>query len=189
MSRTTLATDRAATLLVALITIGAAITAIAWWSDTLTWLPTTIDLSTAATTTQQPWWPWAAGAAGLIAVTAGTRWLIAHLPDRGVSDLTLTGSGPNGKLHAAANPVARAAAHALATTPGIRSATGKIHHERGQLVAHLTATIETTADLHTIATAADQTATDLGTVLGRHDLHCQIHLKTTTRTRAQPRVH
>ena len=52
----------------------------------------------------------------------------------------------------------------------------------------LTAIIETSADLPAIAAAADQVAADLGAVLGRDDLRCQVQLKTAARTRAQPRV-
>ena len=37
--------------------------------------------------------------------------------------------------------------------------------QRGQLVAHLSATIEAGADLRTIASAADQVAADLARVL------------------------
>jgi len=188
MSRATIAADRVATLAVAVILIGVGAAMIAWWLDLLTWLPARIDLTEVVDFVHQSWWPWAAGVAGLVAVLLGLRWLIAHVPDRGVGDLTLAGSGPGGKLRAAASPVAEAAAQVLAGAPGVRSASGKVLHERGQLVARLTATIETGADLHAIAQTADKVAAELGAVLGRDDLHCQVQLKTTTRTRAQPRV-
>ena len=188
MSRTTIAIDRVAMLVLAAILIGVGVAAIAWWFDLVTWLPARVDLSGAQDTVHQSWWPWATGAAGLVAVLVGLRWLIAHVPDRGVGNLKLTGSGPGGKLRAAPGPVAQAAAHVLAATPGVRSASGKVLHENGHLVARLTATIETRADLHAIAATADQVAADLVAVLGRDDLHCQVQLKTATRTRTQPRV-
>ena len=188
MSRATIAIDRFVMLVLAVILIGAGVAAIAWGFGLVTWLPARVDLSGAQDIVHQSWWPWAAGAAGLIAVLVGLRWLIAHVPDRGVGNLTLTGSGPGGKLRAAPGPVAQAAAHVLAATPGVRSASGKVLHERGHLVARLTATIETSADLHAIAATADQVAADLVAVLGRDDLHCQVQLKTATRARAQPRA-
>lgn len=188
MSRATIAFDRAATFLAAAVLIAVGAGAIAWALDLVTWLPTSLDTSGVQDVTGSPWWPWVAGAAGLIAVLAGLRWLIAHLPDRGVGDLALSGSGPTGKLRAAPRPVARAAAQALAATPGVRSATGSVLRERGQLVARLTATIEAGADLHLVAAAADQVAAELGAVLGRGDLHCQVQLNVATRARALPRV-
>lgn len=188
MSRATIAVDRVVMFAVAVVLIGVGIAGIAWWFDLATLLPARTDLTGALDTVRQSWWPWVTGVVGLIAVLAGLRWLISHVPDRGVGDLTLSGSGPGGKLRAAPGPVAQAAARVLAAAPGVRSSTGKVLHERGQLVARLTATIETTADLRAIAAAADQVAAELGAVLGREDLHCQIQLKTATRTRAQPRV-
>ncbi|MGV8965769.1 MAG: hypothetical protein ACOH2F_05775 [Cellulomonas sp.] len=188
MSRATLAFDRVVTLVVAVILIAVGAAGIAWWLDLITWLPAQIDPSPAQDTLSQPWWPWVAGAVGVVAVLVGLRWLIGHLPDRGVGDLKLAGSLPGGRLRAAASPVARAAAQMLAGTPGVRSASGKVLRERGQLVARLTATIETRADLNAIAAAADQVAADLGAVLGRNDLYCQVKLKTATRARAEPRV-
>ncbi|RYV50844.1 hypothetical protein [Pengzhenrongella frigida] len=188
MSRATIAADRVATFVVAVILIGVGVTAIAWWLDLFTWMPARLDLTAALDLVYQSWWPWAAGVAGLVAVLVGLRWLIAHVPDRGVGDLKLAGSGPGGKLRAAASPVAEAAAQVLAGAPGVRSASGKVLHERGQLVARLTGTIETGADLHAIAQAADKVAAELGAVLGRNDLLCQVQLKTATRTRVQPRV-
>lgn len=188
MSRATIAADRVATFVVAVILIGVGVAAIAWWLDLVTWMPARISLTEALDLVHQSWWPWAAGAAGLVAVLVGLRWLIAHLPDRGVGDLKLAGSGPGGKLRAAASPVAAAAAQVLAGAPGVRSASGKVQHERGQLVTRLTGTIESGADLHAIAQAADKVASELGAVLGRDDMRCQVQLKTVARTRAQPRV-
>ena len=188
MSRVTVAFDRVVTLALAVLVIGVGAAGIAWWLDLVSWLPARMDLSWARDTVGQSWWPWVAGVAGLVAVLVGLRWLIGHLPDRAVDDLTLSGSDPGGRFRAAANPVARAAAQMLAGAPGVRSASGKVLRERGRLVARLTATIETRADLTAIAAAADQVAADLGAVLGRDDLYCQIKLKTATRARAEPRV-
>lgn len=188
MSRAAIALDRAAALVVAVILIAVGAGAIVWWLDLLTWLPAALDTSVVRDGTHQPWWPWAAGGAGLIAVVAGLRWMIAHLPDRGVGDLMLTGSGPDGALRAASGPVAHAAAQALAAAPGVRSATGRVLRERGQLVARLTGTVEASADLRIIAAAADQVAADLRAVLGRDDLYCQVRLTVGRRAHALPRV-
>lgn len=188
MSRAVIALDRAAAILVGLVAITAGALVVIWWLDLLPWLPQSLDTSPVADTTKQPWWPWAAGLAGVALILLGLWWLARHLPRNRVDNLTLPRSGPGGKLRAAATPVAKAAAEILAGTPGVRSATGRVLRERGQLVARLNATIETDADLQTITTAADQVATDLAQVLERDDLHCQIRLRIGARPRAQPRV-
>ena len=130
MSRAAIALDRAAALVVAVILIAVGAGAVAWWLDLLTWLPAARDTSVVRDGTHQPWWPWAAGGAGLIAMVAGLRWMIAHLPDRGVGDLMLTGSGPDGALRAASGPVAHAAAQALAAAPGVRRGQRRPAHHR-----------------------------------------------------------
>ena len=66
MSRATIAVDRFVMLVLAVILIGAGVAAIAWWFGLVTWLPARVDLSGAQDIVHQPWWPWAAGAAGLI---------------------------------------------------------------------------------------------------------------------------
>lgn len=79
-----------------------------------------------------------------------------------------TGSGPEGRLLVNAGTVASAAADAIAA--GVRSATGTIQRDRGQLVAKLTATVEREADLHLVAAAADTVTADLRRALQRDDM-------------------
>ena len=188
MSRGVIALDRVASLLVGIVAITAGALAVVWWLDLLSWLPRSLHTTSVTDTTSQSWWPWAAGLAGLALVLMGLRWLAAHIPNNRVGDLSLTGSGAQGKLRAAAAPAAKAAAEVLARTPGVRSATGRVLRERGQLVARLGATIEVDADLQAITSAADQVTVDLARVLGRDDLHCQVRLKVAARSRPLPRV-
>ena len=191
MSRATLAFDRVVGVVVALVVIGAGLFGIAWWSGRFASLPPRVDLdlSVLASWTTQTWWPWALAVAGVVAILLGLRWSIAHLPDRGVSHLSLTGSGSDGRLIVDAGTVAAAAAEALASTPGVRSSQGSIHRDRGQLVAVLKAKIEREADLQVIAAAADQTSAHLRQALQRDDLHCRVQLRTAARDRSLPRVH
>lgn len=188
MSRTVIAFDRAATLAVALALIASGAGAIAWWLDAVSWLPPAIDMSAITGARGEPWWPWVTGALGVVLVLLGLRWMLAHLPNRGVGSLTLAGSDAQGMLRAAATPVAQAAAEALAGTPGVRSSSGTILRERGQLVARLRATVEESADLASVAAAADRVAAELGAVLGRDDLTCQVRLRVAPRSRSMPRV-
>ena len=188
MSRGTVAFDRLATTIVAVALLVAGVGAIVWWLDVAAALGSSLDLSGVRSTIGQSWWPWAAGVVGALLVLLGLRWMLAHLPDRGVGTLRLPGSSAEGRLSAESSPVANAAAELLEGVPGVRSSSGRVLRERGELVAHLGATIEVDADLRTIAAAADEVARDLAMVLGREDLHCQVQLKVATRSRSLPRV-
>ena len=188
MSRGVIVFDRFAAFLVGSVLVGAGAFALVWWLDLFSWLPPALNTAPVTDTTSQTWWPWVAGLVGAVLVLVGLRWLAGHIPHGRVGELTLPGSGTQGKLRAAATPVAKAAAEVLEAAPGVRSASGRVLRERGQLVARLGATIEAEADLQAITSAADQVAADLARVLERDDLHCQIQLKVATRSRPLPRV-
>lgn len=188
MSRGVIAFDRFAAFLMGIVAIVAGAFVILWWLGSFSWLPRALNTTSVTDTTSQQWWPWVAGLVGAVLVLVGLRWMAGHLPSNGVGDLSLAGSGAGGRLRAAATPVAKAAAEVFGETPGVRSASGKVLRERGQLIARLGATIEADADLRVITSAADQVAADLARVLERDDLHCQVRLKVATRSRPQPRV-
>jgi hypothetical protein len=188
MSRGVIACDRFASFVVGVALVAAGALALVWWLDLFSWLPRALNTSPVTDTTSQAWWPWVAGLVGILLVLLGLRWLAGHLPNPRVGELTLPGSGAQGTLRAAAAPVAKAAAEVLEAAPGVRSASGRVLRERGQLVARLSATIEAEADLQAITSAADQVALDLAKVLERDDLHCQIQLKVATRSRSLARV-
>jgi hypothetical protein len=188
MSRGVIAFDRFASFLVGIVLVAAGAFALVWWLDLFSWLPQALNTSAVTDTTSQVWWPWVAGLVGAVLALLGLRWLAGHLPASRVGELTLPGSGTQGKLRAAAAPVAKAAAGVLETAPGVRSVSGRVLRERGQLLARLGATIEAEADLKTITSAADQVAADLARVLERDDLHCRVQLKVATRSRPLPRV-
>ncbi len=189
MSRATLAVDRILTVLLALLLIAAGLAGVAWWSGRIVAMPPRLDLSGLDWVPRQAWWPWALGVLGVLLLLLGLRWLVGHLPDRGVSHLNLPGSNRQGRLMVEASTVASTAAEVLQATPGVRSARGSIQRDRGQLVARLDATIERGADLKVVAGAADDVSAQLRRVLQRDDLHCLVQLRTANRDRAQPRVH
>ena len=188
MSRGVIAFDRFASFLVGIVLVAAGAFALVWWLDLFSWLPRALNTSPVTDAISRPWWPWVAGLVGAVLVLLGLRWLAGHLPSSRVGELTLPGSGRQGKLRAAATPVAKNAAEVLEGTPGVRSVSGRMLRERGQLVARLDATIEAGADLQAITSAADQVAADLAKVLERDDLRCQVQLKVATRSRSLPRV-
>lgn len=187
MSRAVLAIDRVAAIITGLALIGAGVATAIWWRGNLG-LSGPLNASALVRQTTQPWWPWVPGLVGLALVLIGLRWLVAHLPNRGVAKIRLPGTGPQGRLSAEATSVAHVAAQVLQATDGVRSARGTIRRDRGQILARLTATIEPHADLAAIADAADAVSADLKTVLQRQDLHCQVNLRVARRGRQLPRV-
>lgn len=192
MSRATLAFDRVIAAVLGLVLIAAGALGVLWWAGRLPGLPSKVQLSSVGwlpTLTEQLWWPWALGAFGVLLVLIGLRWMGGHVPNRGVSHLTLPGSDSDGKLLVEAKPVASAAADAFAQTPGVRSAKGSIQRDRGQLMARINATIEREADLGMIAAASDTVSADLRRALERDDLACQVQLRTARGNRKLARVH
>jgi len=170
MSRSMVAVDRFVALVMGIALIAAGVFAVLWWRGAFPEAPS-LDLAGVRGTLDQPWWPWVAGLVGALGVVLGLRWMLGHLPDRGVGLLKLPGSSSQGRLSADAGSVATAAADVLEGVPGIRSSSGRVLRERGQ-----------------VAAAADQVASDLASVLGRDDLCCQVQLKVGKRGRSQPRV-
>lgn len=189
MNRGVIFTDRLATVVLAVALLVGGVVAVLWWSGQVAVLDGPLGLGPAVDATTQAWWPWALGALGVVLILLGLRWFAAHLPDRGVGQLVLPGSGGGGRLVADARGVAEAAADALGNSPGVRTAKGVIQRDRGQLVARLTATVEREADLESLAKAADAVSGQLRTVLGRDDVRGSVQLSVARRGRAQPRVH
>jgi hypothetical protein len=192
MRRSVLGLDRVLAILLGLILLAAGITVAAWYNGNLRRLfpqfPKELSTDKASDLANTDWWPWTAGAVGVLFVLLGLWWLLAHLPRRGVGLLVLPGSGRNGRLHVDPSGPASTAAEVLADTPGIRTAHGKVQRDRGQLIIALTATMDPRADLGQIVAATDAVATDLNTVLGRNDAHARILLSVARRPKAQPRV-
>ena len=185
MSRAVIAVDRVAAIIVGLTLSVAGVAAVIWWRGE-SGLSGALNSSGVVKQTTQPWWPWVTGLVGAALVLLGLRWLLAHIPNRGVAKVRLPGTGPQGRLSAEVKSVAQVAAQVLQTTEGVRSARGTIQRDRGQIVARLTATIEPHADLRAIAAAADAVSADLKTVLQREDMHCLVNLRVAPRGR-QPR--
>lgn len=188
MSRGVIFLDRVAGLLVGLLLVAAGAAALLWWHGDLTTVPDRVDLSGVRDLTQQSWWPWATAAAGFVLIVLGLRWMTAHLPRRGVDELTLPGSDRTGRIRVSVGSAADAAADVLGQVRGVRSARGKVISDRGQLVASIDAVIEANADLSAVAHGADQAVGELRQALERDDLHARVQLKVASRSRSVPRV-
>ena len=188
MTRTNASVDRIATVVVAVGLAAAGLLALEWRFGWLLDLPARSSTTMVDDLTARSWWPWALGAAGVLLVLAGLRWLAAHLIPSGVSQLHLPGTGVEGRLRVSLKAAASTAAEVLADNPGVRSARGKVNRDRGQLVVDLRATLTPDADLQELATVCDTVAADLAHVLERSDLLCRFHLSVTSSGAATSRV-
>jgi flagellar biosynthesis/type III secretory pathway M-ring protein FliF/YscJ len=175
MRRGLIALDRFAALIIGLVLVAAGAAALGWRFDLIT--KDRLELSGLTDIPQQGWWPWATGVGGVLLVFIGFSWLVRHLPRRGTGQLRLTGSDETGRLTADANAAASTAGKVLARTPGVRSGSGRVILDRGQLVAVLSATLEPGAEVDVVRAAAEQTGEELHRVIGRDDLHHRIELR------------
>lgn len=181
VTRTMLAIDRLATLLLAVVLVVGGAAACWWWSGASIsalggTLPGTSDTSAVTDVVGQGWYPWASIVAGVVLVLLGLYWILRHLHRTGVRKLSLEGSDTSGRLQVAASEAAGAAATALTSTVGVRSASGVVVRDRNQLVARLNATIDPGADLSLVARRCDEVSGQLRQVLERDDLRCRVEL-------------
>ncbi len=187
ISRTTLARDRFATLILALVLIAGGVLGVWWWTGDSS-LATASDTTAVQDLVGTDWWPWASAVVGVLLILIGIRWIASHVSSTKVRQLNLKGSGSAGKLGVDGSKVAGAAADAFADTLGVRSAKGRVNRDRGQIVAEINATIEPEADLAVVAEQADLISAQLTHVLGRGDLRCSVQLTVARNGRSLDRV-
>ncbi|WP_432497586.1 hypothetical protein [Kineococcus gypseus] len=192
MTRRVLALDRLAALVAGLVLLALGLAAAAWGAGQLPRLwpaaPAELRLSTATDAYAQSWWPLASGAAGAVLVLLALWWLLAHLPRRGVPHLRLPGSDRTGALAVDGGSAVQAAAEEVAALPGVRSADGRLVHERGHLLAVLTVTADPTADLAELVDGVERVSGDLRRVLGRDDVRGRVRVQVARRARAAARA-
>ncbi len=185
MTRLSRGVDRTVTIAVGLLLVIIGVVAILWRLDAVVDLSRTTDTGAVQNVIQHGWWPWVSGAAGVLMIIAGLRWLAAHLPSARVTELNLPGTGEAGRLRFNASSAAAAAARQFAELPSVRSAQGKVRRDRGQLVVCIDATIDPATDLHQVAEDADRVVADLADVMGRADLYGRVRLKVSTAHRSR----
>lgn len=159
MTRRAVAVDR---ILVALF--GLALTALGaaalWW----TYGPRAGDplpLTPVSDAVDEAWWPWAAGAAGVVLVVLALCWLAAHHPPARAKTVGI-GSGFTAEVRS----VADAAGVALRAQPGVLSAGARAVVERGVPTITLSVTVAARHGLSAAVAAADEVAGTIGAMLG-----------------------
>lgn len=187
ITRKVLFLDRLATLVLALLLIVAGALGVWWWTGKSP-LSQSVATAPAQDMVSMSWWPWASGAAGVLLILLGLRWLLAHVRRKTIKQLSLEGTGSAGKFSVDGSNVAGAAAAAFVDTIGVRSAKGSLERDRGQLVAHLVAVIEPQADLAEVTRQADLVSAQLAEVIGRDDVRCSIEITVAGRGKSLARV-
>jgi hypothetical protein len=151
-----------------------------WWPQWIQQLPDRVSIGAAVGWLASPWWPWVSGTLAFLLALVAVRWLVVHLPAKGVGYLRLpddADSRDRGVLLVDARAAADAAALALNSLPGIETAVGSLDDVDGQLVARIDATIEATADLREVGRSCDQVSAQLAQVLGRRDVAVRVTLR------------
>ncbi len=183
--------DRVATLLLSLSLLAGGATALWWWDGRTiagATLIETSDVSVVSDTIESAWFPWVAAVVGVALALLGLRWIVAHLTPATVKRLRLAGTNNTGRLEVSADKVADAAADAIADLLGVRSASGTVLRDRGQMVARLKVTAEPDVDLGALAARADVVSAQLATALGRQDLRCDVRIHVATSGRRLTRA-
>ena len=175
MKRGVLALDRTLCVILGLVLIAGGVAGLAWWTGDL--LPgTKIETGSVTEALDADWFPAACAGAAVVLAVLALWWLLAHLPQRRIGAMLLPGSGSRGTLQVNGDGPTKAAAQVLTGVPGVRSASGRLVHDRGSLVAELSATVEPRADLGEVAAAAAQIREQLLDVLGRPDVVGRVRL-------------
>ena len=155
MRRSTVTTDRLATAVVGLGVLAVGVAGAAWQlgrlpipADSALHVP---DLDGILASS---WWPDALGAAALVLIALGLRWLYAHRPGQGVRATALPTSSAAGALSVDVHTAATAAAAALASAAHVASATGSTRVDRGERIVELTVTLDADPEALAAVTAA-----------------------------------
>jgi hypothetical protein len=153
-----------------------------WWS------PSGFTTGLDDAVTGADWWPSALLLGGLLIAVLGLFWLASHFRRNSVGVLTLPGGDRGGRLTLDGSALSSGAAAALAGSPEVSSASGRLVEDKHGVVLALTATIAAHADLREVADACDEVAAHVLRSTGRQDLTCRVRAKVATRARRSPRV-
>lgn len=176
MGRVLLTLDRLLALLVGAVLIALGLGAIAWQLGKLSWAQPRLTAGWLSTATNQAWWPWLTGGAGVLLILLGLWWLLSHLPRRRVGTVRLEGSGTAGILRANIDAVADAAAETLGRADGVQSASGKARVDRGRPTIMLDATVDPMVDLHELTATAKRVQGEIAQALDGAEVATRMHV-------------
>lgn len=180
MSRTATATTRTLALVLGLLLVALGAGTVAWSTGTLPAggrVPSPADLADdLRTATSSPWWGWACGAVGAVALVLGITWLAAVLRPPRHEAAVLDGSDETGVLTADPAQAAAHLARLLSDDPDVRGSRSRVHDEHGRPVVTFVTKVDERCDLVALAARVDDLvgdlvlATDQGPLRVRHRL-------------------
>lgn len=166
MSRGVLLLDRTVLLLLGVAILLASAFLLVWGLGRWPGAPEQVGLTWFNGVPEHPWWPWALGVGGVLAVLLGLRSLLVHARRRRVRHVALPATGPtSGRLRVDLPAVADAAAERLGRSPQVQAARGHVVVDRGRTVLELVARVDASADLVALRSAVDRTRDELAAVL------------------------
>lgn len=178
MSRRLLVLDRLVLLVLGVALVVSSAFLVVWGAGRWPGAPDELDLAVLRSVPEHPWWPWALGLGGVLAVLVGLRALLSHARRRRVREVGLPGSegGRAGRLRVDLPAVASAAAAGLARSPQVLAARGHVVVDRGTTVVEVVARVDAGADLHALREAVDRTRDELAVVLPPGTAHVRVRL-------------
>ena len=169
--------------MVGLVAIAAGVLVIVWHYDWWEALPNPSDTSSIQRFFEHEWWPWIEGAAGVVLVLIGLRWLLRHLPSAGIKEFNLPSGDGSGRGTVNARSLLSTALDVLSDAPGVRAAKGTMSREDARLVVRIRATAAADADLDRLADATDEVMQQLASASGRNDLETHVHITVSGKAR------
>lgn len=166
MSRGVLLLDRTVLLVLGVTTLLASAFLVVWGLGRWPGTPEEVSLTWFNGVPDHPYWPWALGVAGVLALLLGLRSLLAHARLRQVRHVGLpSDASTSGRVRVDLSAVADAAAQQLGRCPQVEASRGHVVVDRGSTVLELVARVDAGADLARLREAVDRTRDDLAVVL------------------------
>jgi hypothetical protein len=164
MSRTLHAWNRVAVALAGLVIAALGAAMILWRAGVLT-SPASIDTARVIRVIASDWWPWAAGAAGLVVVLLGIRWFVAYIPRAVATELALSESDERGGLSVSLSAVASAMDDRIAAAPGVRRCNSKVRRDRGVRLVETRVHVDSGVHLRMLTEVVNDVARDVEAML------------------------
>lgn len=179
-------TDRALTLLVAILLVALGLLAIDWhYRWVFRTYPSELSVGPANEVVTAGWFPWVFAVAGIVVGFLGLVWLLAHLRRRGPSTLRLRASDETGRVQADLRSIADAAAARLQNMAALTGVTGTVATIRSRPVILLHGRIDPVASPASITDAAETCARDVAAAFPDQPVTCRILIGSPRRGRAR----
>lgn len=171
-------TDRLLVLLTGLGLVAGGLVLVDWRQERVLSLDPVLRTTSALDLLDREWWPWAQGGAGAVLALLALWWLLAHLPRRGPSSLSLPAPEGSDRFEVATGPLGAVLAERLESTGTLDRAHVGFRRHRGRTTATVRAQVAADADLAAVRAAVAEVAAEAGAAA---DLDVQFRLAAPRR--------